>query len=137
MAGSGFMKSTCGVVGYHVRFTRERPPVRTRAVAFFCFWHPPLCLPTPSQTPNSHRNRAVQAISKHIISFILFFPQKCVVETDAAGQPAARFPVEKQNDKFIQLLVRLIGLVEYESTVHVLSYFCFHIRIFIHFLFLV
>ena len=29
------MNSTCGVVGYHVRFTRERSPVRTRAVAFF------------------------------------------------------------------------------------------------------
>ena len=32
---SRLSKGNCGVVGYHVRFTRERPPVRTRAVAFF------------------------------------------------------------------------------------------------------
>jgi hypothetical protein len=28
-------EGTCGVVGYHVRLTRERSPVRARAVAFF------------------------------------------------------------------------------------------------------
>ena len=31
------MNSTCGVVGYHVRFTRERSSVRTRVSAFFIF----------------------------------------------------------------------------------------------------
>ena len=29
------MTSTCGVVGYHIRLTRERSPVRTRVSAYF------------------------------------------------------------------------------------------------------
>ena len=32
---SQYSRRTYGVVGYHVRFTRERPSVRTRVSAFF------------------------------------------------------------------------------------------------------
>lgn len=34
MLGIKSIESNCGVVGYHIRLTRERSPVRTRAVAF-------------------------------------------------------------------------------------------------------
>ena len=32
--GAKRLTGNCGVVGYHVRLTRERSPVRTRVVAF-------------------------------------------------------------------------------------------------------
>ena len=113
------LKGNCGVVGYHVRFTRERPPVRTRAVAF-------LFLSTYLLIIKIYRK-----------SLLLLLHQERMIETGTCCQSTSIFPFKKHSNKIIQLLVFSIAFFEGQSLLHMLEYSVPNLIIFVHFLFLV
>lgn len=101
------MNSTCGVVGYHVRLTRERSPVRARAVAFFTLTSPILIT---SSTPI--------LTSETIITVFLF--EKRVVEGQAASQSAFLIPIEQYSDQVVEVFKTFFVIGHFYGILYIL-----------------